>query len=362
MKTFYLTNIPAPYREKSHEIIFKMLKKSYSVIYCSKIEPNRKWSFLLGKYKKTFLQSVRINFAGRYVYLWSNVLSILKKEKPKIIIISGFSGPMIVSFIWAKFSKCKIIASSDATIMSENLQKLTFIHKILRRVLYPRMDAYVGVGKKTIKLFQYYRANKKKCFISPFAIDNKKFKKSYKKINSRKYDIILCGRFIQDKLFDFSLNVIEKLFKRKKKLKIKLVGDGPLKNYILKRLEDIGVNYKYSGFVQQEKLIKEYTSAKIFLFPTKTDAWGIVANESCASGTPVITCNEAGAANELIKNNYNGHILKLNTNLWAKKIIKLLNNKRAMNIMSKNALKSVEKYDSMTAATGIVKAVKFVCK
>jgi len=362
MKVIYLTNIPAPYREKCHEIIFKKLNNSYSVIYCSKIEPNRKWFFLFGKYKKSFLQSFRINLGNRYIYLWSNILSILKKEKPKIIILSGLSGPMIVSFIWAKFSKCKIIASSDATIMSENLQGLSIIHKVLRFFLYPRMDAYLGASKKTIKLFQHYGANKKKCFISPFAINNKKFKKDYKKINLRRYDIILCGQFIQAKLFDFSLDVIQELYKRKKNLKIKLVGDGPLKNHIIKRLKNIGVSYRYSGFVQPDKISKEYTSAKLFLFPTKTDAWGVVANESCAAGTPVITCDNAGAANELIINNINGYVLKMNINIWVKKVENLLNSKTKLHKLSINALNSIKAYNSDNAAKSIINALNFIKK
>ena len=57
MNVVYLTNIPAPYREDFHELLFKRLSKKYSVIYCLKKEPNRKWSFKKGKYKKYFLNS-----------------------------------------------------------------------------------------------------------------------------------------------------------------------------------------------------------------------------------------------------------------------------------------------------------------
>ena len=362
MKTIFLTNIPAPYREKMHEITYRNLNKSYHVIYCSNIDPDRKWSFPKGKYKKTILNSKPIKLGGTYTYLWSNILTVLKKEKPKVIILGGLSVPMILSFFWAKFSKCKIIASSDATITSENLQGLSIMHKALRFFLYPRMDAYLGVSKKTIKLFQHYGANKKKCFISPFAINNKKFKKDYKKINLRRYDIILCGQFIQAKLFDFSLDVIQELYKRKKNLKIKLVGEGPLKNHIIKSLKKIGVSYRYSGFVQPDKISKEYTSAKLFLFPTKTDAWGVVANESCAAGTPVITCDNAGAANELIINNINGYVLKMNINSWVKKIESLLNSKTKLNKLSINALDSIKPYNSKNAAKSIIKALNFIKK
>jgi glycosyltransferase involved in cell wall biosynthesis len=360
MKTIFITNIPAPYREKMHEIIYKKLNKSYFVIYCAKIDPNRKWLFPIGRYKKKFLKAKTFKLGSAYTYLWSNILSVLKNENPKVIILGGLSIPMILAFFWGKFNNCKIIALSDATIQSE--KTLTFFHKLLRIFFYKKMDAYIGISQKTIRLFNSYGAKKNKCFISPLAIDNADYKKSFKKYEKRKYDILLCGRFIPRKLFNFSIDVISKLYKEKKKLRIKLVGDGPLKNQIILRLNNMGIKYKYSGFVQPSLLKNEYTSAKLFLFPTLRDPWGVVANESCAAGTPVITCNNAGAANELIKNNFNGCILKLNTNIWMKKIKKLFDNKKIMNNMSKNALKSVEKFDSITAAKGVVNAVQFVSK
>ena len=98
----------------------------------------------------------------------------------------------------------------------------------------------------------------------------------------------------------------------KNKLKIKIIGNGPLKKLIIQKIKKIGVAYEYKGFVQPDSIIKEFSNAKIFLFPTSSDGWGVVANESCMAGTPVITCNNAGAANELIINNFNGFVINLN--------------------------------------------------
>ena len=58
--------------EKMHEITYRNLNRSYHVIYCSNIEPDRKWSFPKGKYKKTILNSKPIKLGGTYTYLWSN--------------------------------------------------------------------------------------------------------------------------------------------------------------------------------------------------------------------------------------------------------------------------------------------------
>ena len=135
-----------------------------------------------------------------------------------------------------------------------------------------------------------------------------------------------------------------------------------MKDHIINRLNKSGVTYSYRGFVNPSKLNKEYSSAKLFLFPTEYDGWGVVANEACISGTPVITCNNAAVANELIINKFNGLVLKLNVTLWSNEIIKILNNPSKLNLYSKRACKFVKKFDSTASAKKMIMAVKYTQK
>ena len=52
IKTVLVTNIPAPYREKLHELIAERFQHNYTVIYCAEKEADRTWKFNLGNYKK----------------------------------------------------------------------------------------------------------------------------------------------------------------------------------------------------------------------------------------------------------------------------------------------------------------------
>jgi glycosyltransferase involved in cell wall biosynthesis len=357
MNTVYLTNIPSPYRESFHELMSNKLDKRYSVIYCSKIEPNRKWKFQLGNYKKIFLNIKPLNFQKRYIYFDFKIIITLNKIKPEVLILNGLTPVMILAFIWAKIFNCKVIASTDGSILTEKKQGLNFLQILIRKVIYPNCDAYVGASNKTNSLFKSYNSKTNKKFFTSYYSYLTPTKKNIVPIQNRKYDIILCGQFIERKKFDFSLKVIEKLFYKNKNLKIKIVGSGPLKNRIISKIKKIGVNYCYRGFVNSNKIIKEFSSAKLFFFPTSSDGWGVVANESCLAGTPVITCNKAGAANELILNNINGFVINLNTNLWFEKISRLLRNRSKLNLFSQNAYKRVKKFDSDTSTNNTIKAI-----
>ena len=115
----------------------------------------------------------------------------------------------------------------------------------------------------------------------------------------------------------------------------------------------------FAGYVSQEQLPKYYGDSKTFLFPTQNDPWGIVANEACASGTPVVTCENAGVAGELVKDGYDGYVLPLDVQSWVCVINELLDNPDDWQRLSNNALLEVEKYNFNAAANGILKACKY---
>ncbi|MFC5694225.1 glycosyltransferase family 4 protein [Pseudomonas sp. GCM10022186] len=357
MSTVFVTNIPAPYREKIHEIVSEELCSEYSVVFCAPIEPNREWKFEFGGYRHIFLESKSIQFNGRTIYLWSDVLRVLQKEDPAIVILSGFSFPMITAYLWAKARGRKTITFSDATLSCE--KDLSLVHQLLRKATYPRMDACIGASLKTIQMFESYGAERERCFQSHLCADNESYTENYIAPGDRPYHIILCGQFISRKLFDFSLDVISRMSLVKKNLKVKLVGDGPLRDEILSRLETMAVDYCYRGFIDPARLAAEYASAKLLFFPTRTDPWGVVANEACAAGTPVITCSNAGAAHELVKDDVNGYVLPLDVELWARKAIGLLEDTRRLEQFSRNACEEVAPYNYENAARGIIDSIRF---
>jgi glycosyltransferase involved in cell wall biosynthesis len=95
------------------------------------------------------------------------------------------------------------------------------------------------------------------------------------------------------------------------------------------------------------------------LFPTQLDPWGVVANEACAVGTPVITCANAGAANDLILQDYNGYVLELDTATWCEHVWQLLTDSTRWHTFSENALNKVQEYSYDNAADGIINALKY---
>lgn len=349
-----ITNTPAPYREETYAILNKKLKNQYHVYYCSRIGHNRLWKITDGDYNKTFLKSFSLKFKDRLIYFNFDIFTALNKFNPDVVLTSGFFPTMILAFIWSKCHGKKHITLTDGTITSE--KHLSGIHRWVRKFVYFYTDAFIGSSKKSMELYLSYNVKSEKLFLSPLCIKNDIYKKCHG--IQKKFDIIFSGQFIDRKMPFFFIDVI-KLVCESISCKVLLIGSGELKEKMLNKLDELNIEYSYPGFIQQEQMPFFYGSAKILLFPTKYDAWGLVTNEACAAGLPVITCDNAGAANELIIHDYNGFVLPLDEKVWAQHIIKLLSNEDLYKKFSTNALKGIQKYTYENAVQVIMDAAYY---
>lgn len=86
-----------------------------------------------------------------------------------------------------------------------------------------------------------------------------------------------------------------------------LIGDGPYLDEVKSKYKDI----RYIGYKHGSTLAHFYTNANVFVFPSKTDTFGVVMLEANACGTPVAAYPVTGP-NDIIIQGLNG---VLNDNL-----------------------------------------------
>ncbi len=349
-RVIHLTNAPSPYREKVHELVSETLNGDYLVIYCTKLEPHRQWTFDYGNYQKLFLSEK----SKRYIHNNLSVWKALNKLKPQIVIAAGFNPTMLYSFIWALLNGAKFITFTDGTLCSE--MKLSFVHNLVRRMVFSKAKAYIGASNGSMQLYETYGIAKQKIFRSCLAVDNS----SFTKINPKEYTLMFSGRLTDGKMPLFFVEVARLVKEKLGTCKVLILGSGYLNAQIEALLKSYDIAYEMPGFIQQEQLPDYYSRARLFLFPTVNDAWGIVANEAMAAGVPVITCKNAGVEGDLVLDNVNGFVLPCKPDKWADKVVELLSNDDLYAQFSQNAFKHVQQYNFPSAAAGIVDAVNFV--
>lgn len=351
IKIAYLTQVPGPYRERMHELIHQNPQFSYDVVYCAKLEPNRKWVLDYGNYNMHFLTETAKTFRHNNPNVWQ----LLKKLNPDVLIITAFKPTMLYGVIWCLLNGRKIIVYNDGTFRSE--KGISLVQKSLRKFVYRFTSSFMAPGKGTEDLYKSYGVSNDKIFKSCLCVDNSQFQNTPKDL--REFTVMFSGQIIDRKLPLFFAEIAVELSKRISGFKALIIGDGDLREQMLEKLTANNVEYEFPGFLNQKDLPSYYGKAKLFLFTTKHDEWGIVANEACASGTPVITSLDAGAAEDLIIHDFNGYILPNSVDVWVEHILKLLLNKDLYTKFSTNSIAMVSTYNHNQAAKGLKDAVHF---
>jgi glycosyltransferase involved in cell wall biosynthesis len=215
----------------------------------------------------------------------------------------------------------------------------------------------VGVSTHTRRLFESYGVPVEgRYFWSPLCIDNDFFRGS--PAVPKKYDVMMAGRIIDIKLPDFTVEVLRRLQAARPGFRMLIIGSGDRLQGMLESLRGHGIQVDYPGNIAQADLPGHYRSARVLLFPTKGDCWGLVANEAMAVGVPVITTPAAGAKEDLVRHGENGFVLEPDPGLWVEHILRLLDDADLYAGYSARAAEDVRPYNFDNSAKGIVEAIE----
>lgn len=115
--------------------------------------------------------------------------------------------------------------------------------------------------------------------------------------------VIYVGRLAAEKnlgLLQPSLQALQRAYPHKR-LRLVLVGDGPLRAALERSLPEA----VFCGARRGDDLAEHYASGDLFLFPSLTETFGNVVLEAMASGLAVVAYDQAAAAQH-IRHGHNG--------------------------------------------------------
>lgn len=353
-----VSNELPPYRVPLFRRLAQMPDVVPHVIFCTQREPNRQWELPPLEFDHTFLSEQFVTIRGRYIHYTPGVVRRLAAVAPDVIITGGFNPTHLYAFGYAMMKGIPHVAMTDGTYASE--QSLSRLHKAVRRFVYGRTSVFVSASMGGQRLYESYGIPADRCFRSCLCVDNDAFSPVGKR-EEKRFDFLFCGRMEAVKNPFFALNVAQETARRlQRRVSILFVGAGSeeekLRSAAQRRSEFIDA--EFNGFAAHGSLPSLYRSARIFLFPTLWDPWGVVANEACASGLPVLVTPDAGVAGELVRDGENGFICDLNVNQWAKRATMLLSNQNVWDNFSARSLWLVREYSYENAANGILEACR----
>jgi glycosyltransferase involved in cell wall biosynthesis len=230
-------------------------------------------------------------------------------------------------------------------------------------------DLVVAVSENTKKeIIEHYKISPSKIIVVTPAVDHSEFKSMpgqavqdvTAKFGIKKPYILTVGTLEPRKNLIGVLNAFELLPESiKEKHSLVLVGGkGWLDSEIQHKYEQL--NKKYSvvktGYVEDDDLPALYSGAKVFVYPSFYEGFGIPPLEAMACGAPVITSDNSslpevvGSAAIMVK--------ATETRSLADKIEEVLTNKDLADNLSKQGLKQSYKFSWEDSARKLIEALK----
>ncbi|MFM7632539.1 MAG: glycosyltransferase, partial [Betaproteobacteria bacterium] len=327
--------------------------------FCCRREPNRFRDLPAMRFDAVYLRERITTVNGRYIHNNPEVLAALTCFSPDAVIGNGFNPTHLYAMSWCALLRRTYVPMTDGTLLSE--RGLRKVHVGLRRWVYRRARTVIAASDGGFALYRHYGVPQSACYRSCLCIDNDSFRVAIDEHQTPEFDFIFCGRLEPGKRPEFAMEVAARCASLlMRKIRLLIVGSGTSEAALQLRAKAHSTKLEvvFHGFAKQAELPALYRSAKIFLFPTEADVWGVVANEACAAGLPVIISPHAGAADELVVDRKNGFVRTLDVEQWADCAASLLSNDGLREAYGQRSRMMVEPYNFDQSARGIIEAVR----
>lgn len=166
-----------------------------------------------------------------------------------------------------------------------------------------------AVGRKGIEGYRNDWGNAKSYVNLPYFSNLERFRKQPRQPRSDECCIVYSGILSYRKGVLELARAFSAAAQKNARLRLIIMGSGVLEKEMRKILEPVMDFVTWEGFRQWQDLPFVYSRAHVLCLPTRHDGWAMVVPEALASGLPVLTTLDAGAAVELIEDGINGWVM-----------------------------------------------------
>lgn len=219
-----------------------------------------------------------------------------------------------------------------------------YINKVTKSVL--GLDYFVLVSKDLTKFYSEKLKDKKvKCVYIPNSINF--FPQEKAKLETE--NLISIGRLSHEKGYLDLIDIFKELHQKYPDSKLNIIGDGPDRKKIEKKIRDNNLEdyIILHGFQEKEYINKYLEKSSVYIMTSYTESFGLVLLEAFAYGIPCVAYSSAEGANEIISDNWDGYLIKdRDKNKMIKRICELLSNRNRRLIMGANGIKKAQEFNT----------------
>ena len=335
--------------------LFEELNKAYDITFIfttqgrgqagvkeKHLEIPREWDYKI-------IRNDKLMVKGRPIITFLKLIRELLKGKYDIILTST---SWYICFPIARITGKRFILLTEYWYWASNsiIERLLNLFTIF---IAKHADAIIATGTKSYEAHRSLGVNSEKIFkCIQCALDYSKLptKDLRKELGLEGKKIILyLSRIVAHKGLDYLIKSFA-LIEKETEVALLIVGDGPFRRECENLVEKLGIkNVFFMGAVFDDVIKASYYKVcDIFVLPaillgSGYDPWSLVINEATSFGKPIITTDTVGAAYDLVKDSYNGYVVKnRNVQELYEALHKILSNPELAKVMGKNSRKIFE--------------------
>ena len=309
----------------------------------------------------------------------TELIKLLNNIDPKIIFIPGWSLPITKNLLkWCEKNSAYPILMSESkkndskrSIFKEAIKKYFYVKKFKSALVgcQTHKDYLISLGMPAEKIYYGYDVVDNNYFFQQTKFYREKYDIEDNKFNSNKELSFLCvTRMIKRKNL-IGLLEAYKIYRDKKcigALNLVICGSGEqeveIKQYL--KVNQLEQFVHLPGFVGYQELPKFFAKAIALIHPAYVEQWGLVINEACAAGLPILSSYTVGATEGLVKSGENGYLFSPDDKIdMANKLMLIQNiDQNILKEMGKNSQKLVKNYEPNLFGVGAVNAIETIIK
>lgn len=271
--------------------------------------------------------------AGGRVATYRKLWRYAKEIKPDIIhthLLSADFFGFLSKLIW----KNKILWITTQHNLEENTSAL---RKIFWRIILKKADRVIVVSKSVEKFsLENFKIKKSKCTLLLNGIDTKNWSQisMNKLFTHQKIQIACVGRFWEQKGHVYLLEALSKITSFDYELH--LFGDGPLKEFLIKKSKAFDVYEKIIWHGAIPNLADYLADIDIVVQPSLWEGLSLVIMEMMSAGRPIVATEPAGR--ELLQDKVTGLVVPAkDSNKLAQEISYVVGNQKEAILFAKKA-------------------------
>jgi glycosyltransferase involved in cell wall biosynthesis len=236
------------------------------------------------------------------------IASIVRDERWDAFIVNGWVARSCLQLLLAcRRHGVPCIVRGESNAIRPRAWWKSAIHRVLLR----QYAAFLAIGTQNRAFYRAAGVPDEKIFSAPYCVENQRFAHPGRQPREQgPFTFLFSGKLIPKKR---PLDVLQALARLSPQLapgavRLLVAGDGELRAQCEAFAAQHRLPVEFRGFLNQSRIVEVYRESDCLVLPSDDgETWGLVVNESMASGLPAIVSDQVGCHPDLIEPGVTGY-------------------------------------------------------